>query len=79
MAIDFSLTVNDLRQDAFKLTVVPHTLEEATIESFNIGRKVNLEVDILARYMERLFQGQRKATEPEQRITMGFLQQNGFS
>ncbi|WMN93197.1 riboflavin synthase [Vibrio parahaemolyticus] len=75
-----SLTVNDLRQDAFKLTVVPHTSEETTIDSFKIGRKVNLEVDILARYMERLLlQEQRKATEPEPRITMGFLQQNGFA
>ncbi|ELA8350230.1 riboflavin synthase [Vibrio alginolyticus] len=74
-----SLTVNDLRQDAFKLTVVPHTSEETIINSFNIGRKVNLEVDILARYMESLLQGQRKATEPEPRITMEFLQQNGFA
>lgn len=74
-----SLTVNDLRQDAFKLTVVPHTSEETIINSFNIGRKVNLEVDILARYMESQLQGQRKATEPEPRITMEFLQQNGFA
>ena len=41
-------------------------------------RKVNLEVDVLARYMERLLQGQQEE-QPESRITMDFLQQNGFA
>ncbi|MCW8332862.1 riboflavin synthase [Vibrio sp. SCSIO 43135] len=73
-----SLTVNDLRKNAFKLTIVPHTGEETTIADFQVGRKVNLEVDVLARYMERLLQGQ-KESEPESRLTMEFLQQNGFA
>ncbi|EPU6121799.1 riboflavin synthase, partial [Vibrio parahaemolyticus] len=55
-----SLTVNDLRKNAFKLTIVPHTCEETTIDQFQVGRKVNLEVDVLARYMERLLQGQQE-------------------
>ncbi|MGY3570510.1 riboflavin synthase [Vibrio paucivorans] len=73
-----SLTVNDLRKNAFKLTIVPHTGEETTIADFQVGRKVNLEVDVLARYMERLLQGQ-KESEPESRLTMELLQQNGFA
>ncbi|EGQ9120521.1 riboflavin synthase [Vibrio parahaemolyticus] len=73
-----SLTVNDLRKNAFKLTIVPHTCEETTIDQFQVGRKVNLEVDVLARYMERLLQGQQEEL-PESRITMDFLQQNGFA
>ncbi|HCH1695712.1 TPA: riboflavin synthase [Vibrio parahaemolyticus] len=73
-----SLTVNDLRKNAFKLTIVPHTSEETTIDHFQVGRKVNLEVDVLARYMERLLQGQQEE-QPESRITMDFLQQNGFA
>ncbi|MBE4007689.1 riboflavin synthase [Vibrio parahaemolyticus] len=73
-----SLTVNDLRKNAFKLTIVPHTCEETTIDQFQVGRKVNLEVDVLARYMERLLQGQQEE-QPESRITMNFLQQNGFA
>ena len=74
-----SLTVNDLRKNAFKLTIVPHTSSETTIEQFHVGRKVNLEVDVLARYMERLLQGQQQESEPESRLTMEFLQQNGFA
>ncbi|HHX8485812.1 TPA: riboflavin synthase [Vibrio diabolicus] len=73
-----SLTVNDLRKNAFKLTIVPHTSEETTIDHFQVGRKVNLEVDVLARYMERLLQGQQE-DKAESRITMDFLQQNGFA
>ncbi|MGU3840751.1 riboflavin synthase, partial [Vibrio diabolicus] len=42
------------------------------------GRKVNLVVDVLARYMERLLQGQQE-DKAESRITMDFLQQNGFA
>ncbi|MGF1719842.1 riboflavin synthase [Vibrio kyushuensis] len=74
-----SLTVNDLRKNAFKLTIVPHTGEETTINSFQVGRKVNLEVDVLARYMERLLQGQKEEAEPKSRLSMEFLQQNGFA
>ncbi len=72
-----SLTVNDLRKNAFKLTIVPHTTEETTIDNFQVGRKVNLEVDVLARYMERLLQGAREDDKPS--MTMEFLQQNGFA
>ncbi|MDN3680045.1 riboflavin synthase [Vibrio tapetis subsp. quintayensis] len=72
-----SLTVNELRKNAFKLTIVPHTTEETTIDNFHVGRKVNLEVDVLARYMERLLQGAREDDKPS--MTMEFLQQNGFA
>lgn len=74
-----SLTVNDLRKNAFKLTIVPHTGEETTINDFHVGCKVNLEVDVLARYMERLLQGNQAQEAPESRLTMEFLQQNGFA
>ncbi|WP_394247888.1 riboflavin synthase [Vibrio profundi] len=74
-----SLTVNDLRKNAFKLTIVPHTSSETTIDQFQVGRKVNLEVDVLARYMERLLQGQQEESQPESKLTMEFLQQNGFA
>ncbi|MBY7983044.1 riboflavin synthase [Vibrio fluvialis] len=73
-----SLTVNDLRKNAFKLTIVPHTTQETIIDHFQVGRKVNLEVDVLARYLERLLNGGRDE-QPESRITMEFLQQNGFA
>lgn len=76
-----SLTVNAVRKNAFKLTIVPHTSEETTIANFQVGHKVNLEVDLLARYMERLLQAKDEQSQSvlESRLSMEFLQQNGFA
>lgn len=49
-----SLTVNDVRGDEFCLTIVPHTLQETVMSSYAEGTKVNIEVDLIARYLERL-------------------------
>lgn len=75
-----SLTVNDVRKDSFKITIVPHTSQETTVDSFVVGHKVNLEVDVIARYLERLITGKSEETAtPESRITMDLLQKNGFA
>lgn len=72
-----SLTVNDLRKNAFKLTIVPHTATETTMDNFSVGQKVNLEVDVIARYLERLVIGQ-KEEHPESSVTMDLLAKSGF-
>ncbi|WP_086982531.1 riboflavin synthase [Vibrio aphrogenes] len=75
-----SLTVNDIRKNGFKITIVPHTSQETTVDSFVVGRKVNLEVDVIARYLERLISGKTEQLDsPESRITMELLQKNGFA
>ena len=51
-----SLTVAELSDDAFAVALVPHTLEATTLSALQPGRKVNLEVDVLAKYVERLLQ-----------------------
>ena len=73
-----SLTVNDLRKNAFKLTIVPHTSSETTINDFRVGCKVNLEVDVMARYLERLISAKQEG-ESESSLTMDFLQKHGFA
>ena len=49
-----SLTVNDVDAHRFAVNIVPHTLEATTFGEFTPGRRVNLEVDLIARYLERL-------------------------
>jgi riboflavin synthase len=49
-----SLTVAELREDAFAVALVPHTLSATTLGSLDPGQAVNLEVDVLAKYVERL-------------------------
>ncbi|MGF1760394.1 riboflavin synthase [Photobacterium sagamiensis] len=72
-----SLTVNAIRGNEFKLTIVPHTAAETTMESFQAGRKVNLEVDVIARYLERLMLGE-KAADKKSEVTMDLLAKTGF-
>ncbi|MBL4831700.1 MAG: riboflavin synthase [Aliivibrio sp.] len=72
-----SLTVNDLRKDAFKLTIVPHTASETTMDEFVVGKKVNLEVDVFARYLERLVMGKNEQPENNS-TTMELLAKSGF-
>lgn len=51
-----SLTVNAVQGADFELNIVPHTLGATTLGEFTVGRRVNLEVDIIARYLERLLE-----------------------
>ncbi|MGD8941347.1 MAG: riboflavin synthase [Gammaproteobacteria bacterium] len=73
-----SLTVNKVDGAQFELNIVPHTLQETTMSEFQPGRKVNLEVDIIARYLERLILGDKAADPAAGGINMQFLQKHGF-
>jgi riboflavin synthase len=72
-----SLTVNSIDGALFSVNIVPHTLQETTLGTTEVGDTVNLEVDLLARYMERLMKGD-KAAQPCSQVTMELLQQSGF-
>jgi len=56
-----SLTVNGVNGAEFELNIVPHTLAETTMNGYRAGSKVNLEVDLVARYLERLLLGEQAA------------------
>jgi len=72
-----SLTVNAVSGAVFELNIVPHTLEKTTMGRYQAGERVNLEVDLLARYMERLILGD-KASTATQTLNENFLHENGF-
>ena len=74
-----SLTVNSVEGARFRLTIVPHTTQETTIAQWRVGSRVNLEVDVIARYLERLILGD-KAAKPQasSNVTMAMLAENGF-
>ena len=71
-----SLTVNAVEGNKFKLTIVPHTSGKTTIADFQVGTKVNLEVDQIARYLERLVKGAEHPTGSD--ISMSLLAKAGF-
>lgn len=79
-----SLTVNAVEGAAFELNIVPHTLDQTLIKYYSVGRIVNIEVDQIARYLERLLQGSTGTPERQDQpeasgINLDFLQQHGFS
>ena len=56
-----SLTTNDVNGQVFTINLIPHTLENTTLHLLKPGAKVNLEVDLIARYCERLLAAEREA------------------
>jgi riboflavin synthase len=77
-----SLTVNAVDGARFLITLIPHSLQETIIGRYKIGTKVNLEVDVIARYLERLMLGDKAALRSEKSdnkdISMAFLADNGY-
>lgn len=73
-----SLTVNNVNGAEFELNIVPHTLQETIIGHYKIGTPVNLEVDLIARYLERLMLGEKAAIPNSAGITNTLLQEHGF-
>lgn len=72
-----SLTVNSLTEDQFRLTIVPHTSDQTIMPSYQVGSKVNIEVDVMARYIERLLLKNNNQQAPSG-VTEALLKQSGF-
>jgi riboflavin synthase len=73
-----SLTVNQVAGRVFEINIVPHTIEETIIGGYGAGTRVNLEVDLVARYLERLILGDRAAEPGASGITAELLAAHGF-
>ena len=80
VAIDgISLTVNSVEAEAFTVAIIPHTLHNTTLSAMQIGQRVNIETDLIAKYVLRLFPGGREASSPERpAMTLDFLAKHGF-
>jgi riboflavin synthase len=75
-----SLTVNSVTADRFRITIVPHTTEQTIIAHYQVGTQVNLEVDLIARYIERLLTRQEHSS-PESKssgVTHDLLARSGY-
>ncbi len=55
-----SLTVNDVYHDSFRLTIIPHTIENTLMKNYKIGTRVNVETDMFARYLYHMFKREKK-------------------
>ena len=69
-----SLTVAETNQNRFKIAIIPHTYENTNLKTLNIGDNVNIETDILGKYVEKML----SSKDNNSKISMTFLQENGF-
>ena len=69
-----SLTVNEVYGNKISLMIIPHTLNETNLKDINIGEFVNIEVDIIGKYVENML----KFNNPES-LTIDFLKKHGFA
>lgn len=73
-----SLTVNAVEGDVFSINIVPHTAEKTLLIDYQVGSKVHLEVDIIARYMERLLTKRDSPASNNSGLDMAKLAEFGF-
>ena len=71
-----SLTVADVNETCFKIAVIPHTYKNTTLQTTQIGEIVNIETDILGRYIEKFLSVNNNK---KSNISMEFLVENGFA
>ena len=73
-----SLTINEVSEDTFEVNIIPHTAEETIIGDYSVGTVVNIEVDLVARYVERLLHDDGDL-EAGAGISRDFLKAHGYA
>ena len=73
-----SLTINEVSAQTLEVNIIPHTAEETIIGDYAVGSAVNIEVDLLARYIERLLE-RDDLTEADSSISKDFLKAHGYA
>lgn len=80
VAIDgISLTISSLSQTGFAIAVIPHSLKQTTLGQSRIGTTVNLENDLIAKYIEKLVRPQNNTANPQSTLSLEMLQKHGFA
>ena len=79
VAIDgISLTITQIFEQSFEVSIIPHTALETTLLHKTTNDKVNLETDIIGKYVERFLSQKKENKTTESTLDMNFLQKNGF-
>jgi riboflavin synthase len=75
-----SLTVNSCSAGRFEVSIIPHTLQVTTLGLLKIGSRVNIEVDIIGKYVEKLLAVQPATSSGQEqgKINPAFLAEHGF-
>ncbi len=79
VALDgISLTINLCTDTFFEVNIIPETQKSTTVQFWQKGQKLNLETDIIGKYVEKMLAGYLIKNQQESNITFDFLRENGF-
>jgi riboflavin synthase len=70
--------VNQCATGTFSVSIIPHTMQVTTLEDLKGGGKVNIEVDIIGKYVEKLLGGKDGSEDDSIVINRGYLAEKGF-
>ncbi len=73
-----SLTVNEVTDHGFRVTIIPHTAKVTTFGVKQVGEAVNLETDLIGKYVERLFPAREGSGQSDVKIDRDYLQKRGL-
>lgn len=74
-----SLTINDVQDSRFRCNIIPHTIRETVFEQLRRGDQINIEIDVIARYVERMLQlGSTNEAQIENSLTEKRLRELGY-
>jgi len=73
-----SLTLNEVTDRGFRVTIIPHTAKVTTLGIKQVGDAVNLEADLIGKYVERLLPGHESGGRPDIKIDKEYLQKRGL-
>lgn len=73
-----SLTVAGLGEDWFEVAIIPHTWRETTLSELRNGDRINIEVDVLAKYVERIMLHKENVHAVESKLTIDYLIEKGY-
>ncbi len=78
LAIDgVSLTIAEIQENVVRVSIIPHTLENTIFPSYNVGTKLNLEFDLIGKYIERMM-GESSNVVRKSSLTETYLREEGF-
>ena len=74
-----SLTVNSCDENSFEVNIVPHTAQVTTLQGLQVGDEVNIEVDIIGKYVEKFVRNMQESdSSSSSKVDRGFLAKHGF-
>ncbi len=73
-----SLTVNEVTERGFRVTIIPHTAKVTTLGAKQVGDAVNLEADLIGKYVERLLREREGVPRPDTQIDREYLSRRGL-